>query len=713
MPETLTTPTGSEEFAAQIALDSNPEKNVTDNSTIPASSSTSTSAPIKLSLENLESYNNSKVKLPIYRMEKYTSVLKNAFMRRIQRPKIGMVHIGVGNFHRAHQLYSVHKMMNDDFDIKKGCYKTPGMQNFGYAGIELRNEGLVKALKEQDCLYTLTMRSDLKNEEADNTSGENTSTTESTEVIGSMFDCVYGPAEFEQALKYLTSDDCKVITITVTEKGYCQDAKPGRLDFSGETASSKDLISDIDNIAKLLLDFSKADEYFQKVNTEAAGFKTMTISEVLSRFNMKAPKTIHGWLFLTLFLRFEISVSRGVTILNCDNLTANGDMLSDLLKNEFFKQVVQKLTEIEKEAKEIEKKENEKKNNTTEKTDSDNYLFSHDFYETFSTFIDAYVCFPNSMVDRITPVYSKEHENYVEKEFNVLDAVPVMSEEFLQFFIEKKFHEERAIPKPWNQMTNVERNKKDLLDIHIVPEVMPYELQKLRILNISHCALAHASALVDVKQYELVHDAVNENWMQEYLRKYMVEAGQTLSSSLFECTEYGGEDDESRLKLEEFKKSYRERIISRFGNAAVKDTVSRLLLDGAKKYHQWLRPLVEDLDSLQKKNSTSVKIVETSRICLVLAVYIHCSAGKSATGDEIKIVCESADKLKELANQVLSSPSEKRKVSSFIEVVLGKSCAEVSWLIDGVSSWIEKFATSGTNGLVTELSLLNCCNEVD
>ena len=60
--------------------------------------------------------------------------------------KTGIVHIGVGGFHRSHQAYYIHQLLGDAQHL-----------DWGICGIGLRegDRNMANVLKKQDCLYTL------------------------------------------------------------------------------------------------------------------------------------------------------------------------------------------------------------------------------------------------------------------------------------------------------------------------------------------------------------------------------------------------------------------------------------------------------------------------------------------------------------------------------------------------------------------------------
>jgi fructuronate reductase len=120
---------------------------------------------------------------------------------------VRIVHLGVGNFHRAHQAwYTAH---------------SPGAENWGIAAFTGRRADMAEALAPQDGLYTLITRS------ADG---------DSFELIGAL-SAVHSATEHEAYLDYLSRPEVALVTITVTEAGYLRDAD-GHLDVNQEVVGS-------------------------------------------------------------------------------------------------------------------------------------------------------------------------------------------------------------------------------------------------------------------------------------------------------------------------------------------------------------------------------------------------------------------------------------------------------------------------------------------
>ncbi len=116
----------------------------------------------------------------------------------------GIAHIGVGNFVRSHLAVFLHE------------YLRAQPQNWMMYGIGMRegDVALAEALKRQDYLYTLTERAGSR---------------ATCKVIGSIKDFAYVPSDYQQVLQRLASDAIKIISLTITEKGY-YDNPAGDLD---------------------------------------------------------------------------------------------------------------------------------------------------------------------------------------------------------------------------------------------------------------------------------------------------------------------------------------------------------------------------------------------------------------------------------------------------------------------------------------------------
>lgn len=117
--------------------------------------------------------------------------------------KPGIVHLGIGAFHRAHQA-----VFTEDAIAAQGG-------NWGIVGASLRHAGAPDAISAQDGLYTV----------------ETLAETPCYRVMGVLREALFAPRDQARLRAVLASHDVHAVTLTVSEKGYCLDGN-GRLDFS-------------------------------------------------------------------------------------------------------------------------------------------------------------------------------------------------------------------------------------------------------------------------------------------------------------------------------------------------------------------------------------------------------------------------------------------------------------------------------------------------
>lgn len=168
----------------------------------------------------------------------------------------GVIHFGPGAFHRAHQAVAFDTLLAHD-------------QRWGITGVSLNSHGVADALTPQDGLYTLA----LLDAETD------------FRIISSIGKILTRDTRAD-VLAAMANQNTRVISSTVTEKGYCLDAD-GKLDFANP-------------VIKADIDALRADGEF--------------------------PVTFTAWLLHGLRARRRAGLP-GVTIMCCDNLTDNGRKL--------------------------------------------------------------------------------------------------------------------------------------------------------------------------------------------------------------------------------------------------------------------------------------------------------------------------------------------------------------------------------------------------
>ncbi len=173
--------------------------------------------------------------------------------------------------------------------------------------------------------------------------------------------------------------------------------------------------------------------------------------------------------------------------------------------------------------------------------------------------------FPSTMVDRITPATSPGDLASLKAAAGVDDAWPVMCEPYKHWVIEDDF-------------VDGERPAWERVGAVLVPDVRPHELMKVRLLNVGHSAMCYAGALAGC---EHVHEAVTHKLIRPFLKRLMREE---IAASL--------RADPSMEALVPGLDAYADLVLSRFKNVAVKDTLTRIAMDGSEKFRVQGRAVV-------------------------------------------------------------------------------------------------------------------------
>ena len=121
-----------------------------------------------------------------------------------QATRHGIAHIGVGGFHRAHQAYYTDQLLNAGRDL-----------DWSICGIGLRDEDrkVRDDLADQDYLYTLFELDD----------GDDSQ----SRIIGSISDMLLAQDDLGAVIDKLASPDIRIVSLTITEGGYCIDDSNG------------------------------------------------------------------------------------------------------------------------------------------------------------------------------------------------------------------------------------------------------------------------------------------------------------------------------------------------------------------------------------------------------------------------------------------------------------------------------------------------------
>lgn len=280
------------------------------------------------------------------------------------------------------------------------------------------------------------------------------------------------------------------------------------------------------------------------------------------------PKTIYGFLTASLKKRRDAGLP-AFTIMSCDNIQHNGDVTHDMLLAFARKQ--------------------------------DNVL---------ADWIEKEVCFPNTMVDRITPVTTQIDIDYLQHTYGIKDEWPVTCEPFNQWVVEDKFSNGRP--------------EFEKVGVQFVPDVKPYEKMKLRLLNAGHSVLGILGA---IHGHQTINACMEDETFVTYLRAFMdVEASSIL-------------DPVEGIDL----KDYKDSLESRFANPNIKDSVSRICSESSAKLPKFLIATIEE--NLAQEGSIKYAT-------LVLAAWCYYSdKGINKNGQSIEIIDVMSEELHETAKQ--------------------------------------------------------------
>lgn len=412
----------------------------------------------------------------------------------------GIVHFGLGNFHRAHQAMFIDRL------IRMG-----EAQDWAILGVGVMpgDSRMRDVMQEQDGLYTLVLKSHGKAEHL---------------VIGSIVGFLFAPDNPEAVLTAMTADTTRIVSLTVTEGGY-------------------------------------------NIDDALGTFKADSPAAVRDAEDPAHPTTTFGYIVEALRRR-RAAGQKPFTVMSCDNLQGNGKIAHEAVVAQA------RITDPE-----------------------------------LAEWIDANVSFPNSMVDRITPVTTEDDIQFVRDNYGGDDAWPVTCEPFEQWVLEDKF--------------TLGRPPLEDAGVQVVEDVVPYELMKLRLLNASHQALAHLGRLIPL---EFADQAAADPDIQAFVRAYLErEAIPTLKPV-------------PGIDLPD----YVDTLFERFTNEAIKDTLARLAQDASDRMPKFV------ISTLRDNIAAGRSVQLGAALCAAWALGME---GVAEDGSKIAVDDQLSDELLPLAAQ--------------------------------------------------------------
>ncbi len=417
--------------------------------------------------------------------------------------KAGILHFGVGNFHRAHQAVYLDMLFNGNTDLDWAILG---------AGTMPSDAAMREKLAAQDYLTTVVEQD------------VNLMAARVTGVMTGMLPV----GESAAIIAALAAPAIRIVSMTITEGGYFIDA-------SGAFNPAHPAI---------LADAAAPD----------------------------APKTVFGLILAGLKARREKGIEP-FTVMSCDNIPHNGKVTRNAVAG------LAALIDPE-----------------------------------LADWVTAHVAFPNSMVDRITPATGTREIDALKDQFGIDDKWPVFCEEFKQWVMEDNFPAGRpALEK---------------VGVTFVPDVSPYELMKIRILNGGHAAIAYPAALLDI---HFVHEAMEHPLIRAFLAKLENE----------EIVPVVPPVPDTDLA------DYVALIERRFSNSKIGDTIPRLAQDGSNRQPKFILP--STADRLAKGQSIT-------GLSLVSALWCRYFEGMSDSGKTIVFNDVHADRLQKAALAARQDP---------------------------------------------------------
>lgn len=459
----------------------------------------------------------------------------------------GIVHLGIGNFHRAHQA-----VLTDDVL----ALPDSGL-DWGITGVSLRSSGVRDALAPQDGLYSLVERD---------------GGGASIRIVGSVREILVGPEGPDTVLDAMSNPGVRIVSLTVTEKGYCHDPATGALD---------------ENHPSIVADL-KSPEH---------------------------PASVIGTLVEALDRRRRAGVPP-FTALSCDNLPNNGDTVCGLIRR-----------------------------------------FAELRDPALGRWVVDNVACPNTMVDRIVPATTDTDRAEVSARLGLEDVWSVSTEPFFQWVIEDKFASGRPA---W-----------DRVGAHLVDDVAPFELMKLRLLNGSHSTLAYLGVLAG---HETVADTIADPPFDRLIRQLM-------ATELAPTVPPPPDTDMAK---------YQQALCERFANPALHHKTRQIAMDGSQKLPQ--RLLAPARDRLADDQPLPL-------IALGVAGWCRYVGGVDEQGRSIQVDDPLADRLR-AASDGADFPAGKVRALLALTEVFGSDLAQSAPFVDAVTQAYESLVAVGSQATV-------------
>jgi fructuronate reductase len=398
--------------------------------------------------------------------------------------------------------------------------------DWGIVGASLRRPDTRDALAPQDFLYTLAVR---------DASGA------ACRVVGSILDVMDANTQRAELIALMADPKIRIVSLTVTEKGYCYDPATGELD-----EKHPDIVHDL--------------------------------------AHRNEPVSAPGIIVAALWRRMQTG-AKAFTVMSCDNLPSNGKTCG---------RIVTRFAELAS--------------------------------PELAKWVKANVAFPSTMVDRIVPATTEDDRQAVSGATGAEDAWPIVTEPFTQWVIEDHFANGRP---PFESV-----------GAQLVNEVGHYELMKLRMLNGSHSTLAYLGYLAG---HQYVADAVGDAAIRKLIHGLMTEEViPTLPMPRADLLQY------------------RDALLARFANPALKHRTWQIAMDGSQKLPQRL------LGTIRDRLKAGQGGPGITRLALGVAAWMRYVTGADEQGQPIEVKDPMALRLRGIADAAGGNAA--RLASGLLEV---------------------------------------------
>ncbi|WP_460708756.1 mannitol dehydrogenase family protein, partial [Myceligenerans halotolerans] len=477
--------------------------------------------------------------------------------------RIGIVHLGIGAFHRAHQAVYTERAMAATGDL-----------TWGILGVTQRSATVRDQLRPQGGVYGVLTAGAVapsadagSGEAADGGAAGRAGSGGQTaggvaaragsgggaaaggtaargglvvgddlrlDLVGAVVDVAYPAEETARVLAALAAPTTHVVTLTITEKGYARlpdgglDVDRVRPDLDALALAARSAATAAASPAARGASASPGGAASSSPSasvpvagpapvSDAAATTSASSDEGAASPSASAPtapaSSAIGLLVRGIAERHRAGVAP-ITILTCDNMVDNGRVLERLVR---------------------------------EAVDA---ALPGPEGDDLRAYLDSRVTFPCSMVDRIVPATTPGQRDAVERALGVRDEGLVVGEPFTQWVIEDRF----AGPRPaWERAGAT-----------LTSDVAPYEQAKLRLLNGTHSLVAYAGGLAG---HATIAEAMSDPRIADHARTYLFD------DALPTLTPPDGTD----------LRAYGEEILRRFANPHTGHTTIQVAMDGSQK----------------------------------------------------------------------------------------------------------------------------------